>query len=84
MNFNSRERIIMESRGQRINGSRYYRAFCIGCGDPVRVTKYKNYLKTSIFCEECNPKHSGCTGPESPIDRDAYGISTQTECHIFV
>lgn len=66
----------MEAKWTRIKGSHYYRSFCPGCGDAMRVTEAKARDKIHIFCEECNPPHTG-TGTyallQSNIDNDPDG-----------
>lgn len=47
----------------QIPGSRFYRAYCPGCGDPVRVTFEKADKRISVWCEECSPPHAGCSSP---------------------
>jgi len=61
----------MEDRGQPIKGSRFYREFCSECEEPMRVTKEK--VGVGLLCEQCNPKHKGCSSPSSPVDRDGLG-----------
>ena len=74
----------MEKYGELIAGSRFYRAFCTLCNEPIRV-KYSQLSKQKRhrghICEICNPKHIGCSSPISPLDDDAYGVSTQNECY---
>jgi hypothetical protein len=42
-----------ERPGERVPGSRWFRAYCVGCGTPMRVVKYiKHY---PYLCEECCP-----------------------------
>ena len=37
------------SRGTRIDGSRYYRDYCAGCLEPIRVTD----VGACNLCEDC-------------------------------
>lgn len=51
----------MEEYGEKIKNSRYFRAFCFVCGDPMRVSKGKLYLrgtrkKRILYCESCSVK----------------------------
>jgi len=55
----------MESHGQRIAGSRFYRAHCPRCGEPMRVTLECIEADTIPECEQCNPPHIGCGIPMS-------------------
>lgn len=41
--------------GSRIEGSRFYRAYCPGCDCPMRVTKNKLASFDQIWCGECAP-----------------------------
>ena len=40
----------MEKAGERIAGSRYFRAFCLKCGEPIRVSSPKGGAQ----CEGCS------------------------------
>lgn len=40
----------MEKRGEKIAGSRYRRAFCFHCGEPVRASK------DWAICDKCNTR----------------------------
>jgi hypothetical protein len=44
----------VESLGQPIRGSRYYRNFCWLCGDPIRVIEELRF-RTHVACEGCRP-----------------------------
>jgi len=67
--------MVMEEHGDSVINSLFFRAFCCGCGTPMRVKKSE--LDIRHWCETCDPKHIGCSSPPSPIDRDDYGVSTQ-------
>lgn len=41
-------------RGEPIPGSRYFRAFCGRCGDPMRVDYA--HLREATYCETCAPR----------------------------
>ncbi len=64
----------MTEFGEQIPNSKYYRAYCFRCGEPMRVTETRlEDIKTAIafkelkdapcaiYCEECSP-HSGGGG----------------------
>jgi hypothetical protein len=47
------EPLANERPGERVPGSRWVRAFCVGCGTPIRVMTYvKNF---PYLCEKCRP-----------------------------
>lgn len=41
--------------GQKVVGSRYYRAYCMYCFTPVRCVSKRNALINFAFCESCHP-----------------------------
>ena len=45
----------MERAGQPIPGSKYVRAFCRGCGEPMRVSKEVFRLGAYGEISTCNP-----------------------------
>ena len=58
--------------GFRIPGSRFYRAYCIKCSAPLRVSETDGIT----MCEDCDPPHKGCTSPPSPLtNEDEYSSS---------
>jgi len=59
-----------------IPGSWFYRAYCPGCGDPVRVDARRAKKEESIYCEECDPPHQGCS---SPANEKVDGIDGDTD-----
>ena len=50
--------------GTRISGSRYVRAYCCKCTDPIRVTQHANY--DDLECEKCKHPWPGIHGCGSP------------------
>ena len=69
----------MEKYGHKIAGSKYFRAFCCRCGEPMRIDESRvQHLKKNRnhYCEVCSPKHKGCSSPPSPLDDpDEYSSS---------
>lgn len=66
----------MEKLGEKIAGSRFYRAFCARCSDPLRVDEEVLKKGIDLYCEQCSPTHMGCTSPPSPnTDVDEYSSS---------
>jgi len=65
----------MERHGQRVEGSSYFRAFCVRCREPMRVTQER--INEDNYCEQCDPPHMGVGNPtpSSTIenDPDAWG-----------
>jgi predicted RNA-binding Zn-ribbon protein involved in translation (DUF1610 family) len=61
--------------GSEIPGSRFFRAYCPACGQPVRVTKEaaKQWDKMPTECAAClaalHPGHGSSGGPQD-IDAD--------------
>ncbi len=43
----------MDHHGDHIPGSGFYRAFCEGCGEPMRVSRAD--LGHAVWCERCDP-----------------------------
>jgi len=41
--------------GSPIPGSRFLRAYCDRCNEPMRVTSHVINLRMPIFCEKCEP-----------------------------
>ena len=39
--------------GQQIPGSRYFRAYCTRCDEPMRV--FQEDVHKENYCEECDP-----------------------------
>lgn len=67
--------VSVEKQGDKIQGSQFYRDFCPGCGDPVRVTKDKLKTSKKVWCEECSPSHRGCGNSAScRLDDGIYDI----------
>jgi hypothetical protein len=65
----------MEKKGEKIEGSRYYRDFCAGCGEPMRVVRVDPNIPP--YCEQCSPRqHRGCSSRGGTVnhepDQDAY------------
>ena len=52
--------------GRQIPNSRFFRTFCIDCHTPMRV--HENHTNMKIRCEQCDPKHVGCTSPETRVN----------------
>jgi len=55
----------MEKAGEPIPGSKYVRAFCTICGDPMRVSRERFQDGQYGPCESCVP----------PLHRDAQSIA---------
>ena len=45
--------------GLPIKDSCLFRGFCPRCLAPVRLTAAKIHNKSSVFCEDCSPRHIG-------------------------
>ena len=45
-----------EKRGDKIEGSRFYRAFCLRCNEPMRVPESTILSGIPTFCEQCHPR----------------------------
>lgn len=61
--------------GDPIPGSRFYRAFCARCGEPMRVQEAN--LNRENMCSDCDPPHMGVGNPRASLngldqDPDAY------------
>lgn len=45
--------------GKQIPGSKYYRAYCARCGQPMRVQRRQRWVKNGDridhYCERCEP-----------------------------
>jgi hypothetical protein len=72
----------MEKRGQPIPSSRFFRDFCVDCGEPMRVTRARLQKFIKNRCEFCDPKHIGVgnavrSDPEN--DPDAFKKSWRSE-----
>ena len=69
--------------GEPIAGSRYLRDYCDDCGTAMRVKRCYDSKKRRrpCYCVECGETlmHIGCSGPPSPIDADAFAVSTQSD-----
>lgn len=52
--------------GQRIPGSRYFRAYCLRCKCPMRVTETK--LDTGSMCRDCDPDPSRLASSPATVD----------------
>ena len=63
----------MEKRGDPVPGSMFYRDFCAGCQEPMRVTEDR--LKTSNYCGQCStkPHFGGRTIRLGSADRSFHG-----------
>ena len=62
---------MKELHGTKIAGSRFYRAYCTNCGEPMRTERpFDEDGKPNKFCcQECGErKHIGCSSPPSPLD----------------
>jgi hypothetical protein len=62
-------------RGDRIPGSRWYRDWCAGCREPIRVSEPALDLERN-YCRDCapvksEPKRHGRDGAEA--DREFHG-----------
>lgn len=69
------ERFDMEDIGAKIKGSNFYRNYCCECSAPLRVDFERRYKK-HLRCEQCSPRHFGCTSPPSPLtSEDEYSSS---------
>ena len=55
----------MEKRGEKINGSRYVRAFCIRCSEPIRVTPPAQ----GAICDTCT---KSCRCPYGELSRPVH------------
>lgn len=47
-----------KDRGQQIPGSKYFRDYCVRCGDPLRVTENRlgaGQHAPQNYCEDCWP-----------------------------
>lgn len=76
------EPLANERPGEHIPGSRLVRAFCGGCGTPIRVVKYVKYYP--YRCEQCNPPQTyPPPRPESP-DHEGEEASSWQEYAIRV
>ena len=68
-----------EMIGGIIKGSRYVRAYCHRCNEPIRVEYARDFQgkPLEIFCVECGERpHIGCSSPPSPLDNvDEYSSS---------
>lgn len=65
--------------GIPVPGSIYYRAFCAGCGDPIRIVFYGENI-----CSDCDPRRRGNAGKSSAhynpdIDWGGYSNSPMEE-----
>jgi len=52
----------MERTGEPIPGSRYYRAFCVCCGEPIRVSLNVDGGVTPARCWDCRGDTVASTG----------------------
>jgi len=70
---------MKELHGQPIKGSKYFRAYCARCLEPMRVLHpFDNEGRPiTFYCTECGErKHIGCSSPPSPLDNaDEYSSS---------
>jgi len=65
-----------EGYGQPIPGSRLVRSFCPGCGDAMRVCVSNFGTPAVALCQECDPRHQGCSSPPCPNDdEDSFSSS---------
>ena len=39
--------------GSEVSGSKYYRGYCMMCGDPIRVVYYANAKEGVCACNDC-------------------------------
>jgi len=72
----------MEKRGQPIPGSRFFREFCIDCGEPMRVSRDRLKKGVENRCGFCDPKHIGVGNGVSSnpdTDPDAYQPSWRSQ-----
>ncbi len=56
----------MERLGEPIPGSRFYRCFCLRCGEPMRCAQAD--LQEEHYCEECDPPAPAFGGRPGPRD----------------
>ena len=52
--------------GDRVPGSRWFRAYCPGCGEAMRVTQFDLKKPDRCWCGDCDPTsqqaaHTGLT-----------------------
>ncbi len=75
-----------ERHGERIEGSKYYRAYCTRCLEAMRVKNpfSEDGKPNTFFCDECGGgKHLGCSSPPSPLDNpDEYSSLWKMVSHI--
>lgn len=72
----------MEKRGQSIPGSRFYRDFCVDCGEPMRVSLDRLKKGVENRCEVCDPKHIGvgnAVSDNADTDPDAFMPSWRSQ-----
>lgn len=77
---NTTTQLKEEIYGDPIPGSSLFRSYCPRCQGAIRISKGDVDNNKHPFCQECNPKHRGCSSPSSPWDPDAMGstgVSTQ-------
>ncbi len=72
----------MERYGDPIRGSVLCRAFCLRCGEPMRVEYQRLWddhgRRIPHYCRDCgNRDHVGCSSPPSPNDDDGWKASVQ-------
>lgn len=58
--------------GSRISGSRYFRWYCVLCGEPMRVTG-QSWPPTYDTCEVCGGRHGQIARPASARTEDMSG-----------
>jgi len=52
--------------GDAIPGSRFYRSFCAGCGEPMRMDADR--LDREVLCNDCDPPHIGVGSPFAALN----------------
>lgn len=66
--------------GSEVPGSKYYRGYCMMCGEPIRVKCWVNARDNLCTCEDClqsemhtsNRVHMGNRIPSVPVSEAAY------------
>lgn len=59
---------------EKIPGSKYYRAFCCGCREPIRVSTLLN-AENAAWCDKCVDDHAGARSrAEKALRHQPLGI----------
>lgn len=64
---------VSESRGEKIKGSVYFRNFCSGCQEPIRVRE-DDRDRTNLCCERCSGRSGRQTKAMHITPRQAIGL----------